>query len=114
MKVLQRSSMHAIRSIIRLISTRAAALLAAGIHAMWTLRYEAEGHSVTTTPHVSIGCNGSVIELYPDFRARCQSVLDRLTERSGASPGAVGLEIAYESALFGAAVAVGCLEQVEG
>jgi hexokinase len=66
---------------------------------------------VTGTPHVGIGCNGSVIELYPGFRARCQATLDRLTERSGAEKGAIGLEIAYESALFGAAVAVGCLEK---
>jgi len=97
-------------NVIALISTRAAALLAMGIHALWTVHHEAEGRTAASTEHVSIGCHGSVIELYPAFRSRCQSVLNRLTRLSNAKDGAVTLEIAWESALFGAAVAVGCLE----
>jgi hexokinase len=60
--------------------------------------------------HMSIGCNGSVIEKYPFFRELCQSHLDELTTTSGAAPKSITLEIAHESAIFGAAVAVCCLE----
>jgi hexokinase len=59
---------------------------------------------------MSIGCNGSVIEKYPFFRELCQSHLDELVIASGASPKSVALEIALESAIYGAAVAVCCLE----
>jgi hexokinase len=59
---------------------------------------------------MSIGCNGSVIEKYPFFRELCQSHLDELTTASGAGAKSISLEIALESAIYGAAVAVCCLE----
>jgi hexokinase len=59
---------------------------------------------------VTIGCNGSVIEKYPYFKDLCQSYLDELTGLSGAEPHSVVLETAIESAIFGAAVGVSCLQ----
>jgi hexokinase len=99
-----------VQQITQLVSHRAAALLATAIHALWSLRASAEGVSLDSTDHATIGCNGAVIENYPSFRKVCQRYLDELTTLSGAAPGAVTLEIAVESAIFGAAVAVGCLE----
>lgn len=53
-----------------------------------------------------MGCNGSIVERYPGFRECCQTHLDTLTELSGCETRSVQLEVAYESAIFGAAVAI--------
>lgn len=99
-----------VRQVSQLVSHRAAAFLATGIHALWKLRTEAEGLTPATAGRLSIGCNGSVIEKYPLFRELCQSHLDELTAASGADTKAISLEIAVESAIFGAAVAACCLD----
>ncbi|KAF1947920.1 actin-like ATPase domain-containing protein [Clathrospora elynae] len=104
------NDIHFIRQVSQLVSHRAAAFLATGIHALWALRTESEGLTPTSAGRMSIGCNGSVIEKYPLFRELCQSHLDELTTASGAEPKSISLEIALESAIFGAAVAVCCLE----
>jgi hexokinase len=101
---------HFICQVSQLVSHRAAALLATGIHALWVLRTKAEGLTPESAGHMSIGCNGSVIEKYPFFRELCQSHLDELTSASGAAPKSISLEIAFESAIFGAAVAVCSLQ----
>ncbi|KAF2086656.1 actin-like ATPase domain-containing protein [Saccharata proteae CBS 121410] len=99
-----------IRQICQLVSHRAAAYLATGIHALWSLRNKAEGMAPASAGHVTISCNGSVIEKYPSFKPLCQGYVDELTTRSGAPTGSVNLEMAWESSIFGAAVAVCCLE----
>jgi hexokinase len=100
-----------LRQVSQLVSHRAAAYLAAGIHALWILRAASEGLTPATAGRMAIGCNGSVIEKYPLFRDLCQSHLDELTTASGAEPHSISLEVAVESAIFGAAVAVSCLEE---
>ena len=95
-----------IRDISQLVAQRAAVYLATGLHALWTLRTTAEGLEPGEASHVTIACDGTLIEKYPDFRACCQRYLDELCVLSGASKGAVTLEMASESSLFGAAVAV--------
>ncbi|KAF2133267.1 actin-like ATPase domain-containing protein [Dothidotthia symphoricarpi CBS 119687] len=99
-----------VRQISQLVTHRAAAFLATGIHALWSLRTAAEGLTPASAGPMSIGCNGSVIEKYPCFRDLCQSHLDELTSASGAQAKSISLEIAIESAIYGAAVAVCCLE----
>jgi len=99
-----------IRHVSQLVSHRAAAYLAAGIHSLWDLYITSEGLTPATAGHIAMGCNGSVIEKYPLFRELCQSHLDELTTASGAGPKSISLEVAVESAIFGAAVAVCCLE----
>jgi hexokinase len=99
-----------VRQVSQLVSHRAAAFLATGIHALWMLRTTSEGLTPATVERLAIGCNGSVIEKYPLFRELCQSHLDELTSASGAESKAISLEIAVESAIFGAAVAACCLE----
>ncbi len=99
-----------VRQVSQLVSHRAAAFLATGIHALWALRLKSEGLTATSAGRTSIGCNGSVIEKYPLFRELCQSHLDDLSEASGADVKSISLEIAVESAIFGAAVASSCVE----
>ena len=96
-----------IQRICRLVSKRAAALVATGLHALWRLGNAAESHASSHAGRLSIGCNGSVIEKYPGFKATVQFHLDTLTEMSGGTPYSVVLEPAVESALLGAAVAIG-------
>ena len=100
-----------VRQVSQLVSHRAAAFLAAGIHSLWTLRIQSEGLTPAQAGRMAIGCNGSVIEKYPSFRGLCQSHLDELTTASGADKDSINLEVAVESAIFGAAVAVCCLEE---
>lgn len=104
------NDIHFVRQVSQLVTHRAAAFLATGIHALWALRIASEGLTPASAGPLSIGCNGSVIEKYPCFRDLCQSHLDDLTTASGAQAQSISLEIAVESAIYGAAVAVCCLE----
>ncbi|KAK5137518.1 hypothetical protein LTR08_008497 [Meristemomyces frigidus] len=99
-----------IREISQLVSRRAAVYLATALHALWIVRTASEGLQPGEASHLTIACNGTVIERYPEFRCCCQRQLDELCELSGASKGAVTLEMAPESSIFGAAVAVCCIE----
>ncbi|GAB7363438.1 hypothetical protein MBLNU230_g3712t1 [Neophaeotheca triangularis] len=104
------ADLNFIRSISRLVSRRAAAYLASALHALWCLRTEAEGLEPGEATHVTIACNGTIVEKYPRFRSCCQEYLDDLCVLSGASKGAVTLEMAPESSILGAAVAVASME----
>lgn len=99
-----------VRQVSQLVSHRAAGFLATGIHALWVLRATAEGLTPASAGRMSIGCNGSVIEKYPLFKELCQEHLNELAVASGAEAGSIKLEIAVESAIFGAAVSVCSLE----
>ncbi|KAF2738177.1 actin-like ATPase domain-containing protein [Polyplosphaeria fusca] len=104
------SDISFVRKASQLVSHRAAAYLASGIHSLWSLRIQSEGLAPQDAGRLAIGCNGSVIEKYPLFRELCQSHLNELTMASGAQPNLISLEVAVESAIFGAAVAVCCLD----
>jgi hexokinase len=92
------------------VAYRASSVVAAGIHALWEVRNEAEGISPSDSEHTLVAYNGSVMENYPGFRASCQSKVDGLIEASGGKAGMVELMYAAESSLLGAAVAVACLD----
>jgi hexokinase len=123
-----------VRSITRLVTHRAAAYLATALHALWRIRTQSEddfqqsidahadNESVKSSSasarsrssadqHISVACHGTIAEQYPGYRDRCQRYLDDLC---GAAPGTVTLAVAPESSIFGAAVAVGCMEGREG
>lgn len=118
-----------LRHVCQMVSQRAAGYLATAIHSMWCLRNEVEfpedsmasakgGVAVTDCEQqsrsLSIACDGSVINKYPGFRDRCQTYLKQLTQQTNLLQGHldpatgpyVSLELAPESAIFGAAVAV--------
>ncbi|KAI1498784.1 hypothetical protein F5X99DRAFT_420359 [Biscogniauxia marginata] len=125
------ADISAIRTLASLISRRSAALLAASVFSLWELRLEAEAeveNAATTTVTVpapsntsttataaaaaittstKVAFNGSVIEHYPGYRARCQRYIDGLVA-AGRSSGSVELVPTFESSILGAAVALGC------
>jgi hexokinase len=107
------SDVEFVREVARLVSQRAAAYLATALHALWKIRTEAENLEQTAgeSTHVTIACNGTIIEKYPGYMERCQRLLDDLCELSGASRGAMTLSMAPESSIFGAAVAAACMEE---
>ena len=99
-----------LRDVSQLVAERAAIYLATALHALWMVRTTAEGLVAGDASHVTVACNGTIVEKYPDFRACCQRHLDDLCQLSGSQRGAVTLEMAPESSIFGAAVAVSCIE----
>ncbi|EMC92677.1 hypothetical protein BAUCODRAFT_37578 [Baudoinia panamericana UAMH 10762] len=107
------SELTFIREIAGLVSHRAATYLATALHALWTLRLVAEGLDAGSVDHVTIACNGTIIQKYPAFHQCCQRQLDELCELSGAAKGAASLEMAPESSIFGAAVAACCINDSE-
>ncbi|KAI3320219.1 hexokinase-1 [Xylariaceae sp. AK1471] len=114
-----------IRTLASFISRRSAALLASAVFALWELRYEtateqacesAEEKStveedLTAPPHTKVAFNGSVIEHYPGYLAKCQNHIATLVasaENSVLAAGSIDLVPAVESSIIGAAVALSC------
>jgi len=104
------TDIHALRQIAFLVTQRAAGVVAAGVHALWSLRNEAQTTTAFDQQHTIVAYNGSVIEHYPGFKETCQQHLDDLAKASGAETGVIELMYAEESSLLGAAVAVACLD----
>ncbi|CAJ2505453.1 Uu.00g128470.m01.CDS01 [Anthostomella pinea] len=132
------NDLSAIRTLAVYITRRSAAILAASVFALWELRHETEAEYLAATPAVNgnvplldstraehalpatkVAFNGSVIEHYPGYRARCQGYIDGLVAGSvvdgvGGGRGSVELVPALESSILGAAVALGCAVAQEG
>lgn len=95
-----------ITEVVRLVVTRSTAYFAVGVHALATLleRLRTEsGPQHDESDHVSIGCDGSVINKYPDYMARAQRSLDALAFATEGRR--IVLEKTEDSAVLGAAVA---------
>jgi len=92
-------------------SKRAAAIIAASLHALWNLRNEGADAKLISKEQTVIACNGSVVEHYPDFMKNLQTYLDSLIVSSGGKANSLRLTIAKESSILGAAVAVASIEQ---
>ncbi|KAK2846391.1 hypothetical protein FQN49_005767 [Arthroderma sp. PD_2] len=126
-----------LQKICKCVSKRGAAYLATAIYSLWCLRNESESPIPPSTPDsesndlkqqatvkespnlpVTIACDGTVINKYPNFRSHCQTYLNSLTSSDADSkviltPEAttsplpvISLDPAPESGIFGAAVAV--------
>lgn len=104
------ADLQALQLISSHVAHRAAGVVAAGVHALWQLRNEAESMTADDWEHTLVAYNGSVIENYPGFKETCQQWLDGLVELSGGKAGVIELMYAEESSLLGAAVAVACLD----
>ena len=101
------SDLEFIRQVIIIVSNRSSSYFTAGIHALWSLLNLTEGIDPATNngDNISIACDGSVINKYPGFMAKCQGILNRMTEKQGYGSARVVLEKAGESASQGAAIA---------
>jgi len=104
------TDLQSLRLIASYVTQRATGVVAAGVHALWELRNDAEHIKAHESEHTLVAYNGSVLENYPNFKTSCQRQLDGLVEASGGKAGVVELMYAEESSLLGAAVAVACLD----
>lgn len=101
--------MYFCQQVIRSVTRRSAAFVTVGIHALTSLLEDMEKrHQVSPSglDHVSIGCDGSIINKYPDYMDRCQELMDRMVELEGKGRKRVVLEKTTDSAVCGAGVAV--------
>lgn len=92
-----------IKEVVRRVSTRSIAYFTVGIHALTALLQELE---TTNMDHITIGCNGSIINHYPGYMEGVQALLDQMI-RSDNLHGKirVRLEKMNDSSVLGAAVA---------
>lgn len=103
------SDLYFLQRVIKSVSRRSSAFVAVGIHALASLLDDMEQqHNVISSGlnHVSIGCDGSIINKYPEYMDRCQDLIDRLVELEGKGRKRVVLERTTDSAVCGAGVAV--------
>lgn len=114
------TDMSFIRKVIRSVSRRSSAYFTTSLHALYCLLQNIDEPSsssdsdATTSSsghqqHVSIGCDGSVINKYPGYMARSQEILDNLIAiddtLQGNNKTRVILEKTHDRAVLGAGVA---------
>ena len=93
-----------VRQIIRSVTSRSVAYFATGIDALSSLLQESE-NSQDGSGHISVGCDGSVINKYPDYMQRVQSTLDQILALQNNRHKSIILQRTPESAVLGAGVA---------
>lgn len=111
------SDMYFIRQVTRSVSRRSSAYFAAGLHALSSLLEDTSGSEPPHdgANHIGIGCDGSVINKYPGFMARCQDVMDQLIGlEGGRGRRRVVFEKTIDSAVVGAGVAVAMAAHCDG
>jgi len=96
-----------VRRVAHLVSSRAAAYVAAAIYALCSLRRSVENtRHETRNDSEAIGCAGSLLERYPLFRERTQTWTSLLAMADGRRPCyRTMMYLATDSALNGAALA---------
>ena len=96
-----------IQKVVYCVSRRSIAYFATGVHDLTSLLQDLdlEAGLENRCDHVSIGCDGSVINKYPGYMEKAQDTLDqmRVTEAKGRKR--VLLEKTQDSAVLGAGVA---------
>ena len=92
-----------IKDLVSRISTRSIAYFAVGIHALTALLRRLE---TIEKDHITIGCDGSIINKYPDYMERAQATLDQMIQSDHIQGQMrVILKRSTDSAVLGAAVA---------
>lgn len=96
-----------IQKVVVTVSRRSIAYFAAGVHALTSLLQdlETEAGLESGLDHVSIGCDGSVINKYPGYMETAQETLDQLQATEAKGRKRVLLEKTQDSAVLGAGVA---------
>ena len=101
------SDLHFIRQITRHVVHRSISYFTVGMHALTSLLQDldAEAGLRIHLDHLSIGCDGSIINKYPGYMERAQALLDELRQHEGNGRKKVVLEKTQDSAVLGAGVA---------
>ena len=96
-----------IQKVVHSIAERSIAYFAAGVYALTSLLQdlEAEAGFDIVLDHISIGCDGSVINKYPGYMEKAQETLDRMRILEGKGRKSVLLEKTQDSAVLGAGIA---------
>jgi len=103
------SDAYFIQQIIRSVVRRSSAFVTVGIHALASLLNDMDKESQIATnglDHLSIGCDGSIINKYPAYMIRCQELIDQMIQLEGPKRQRIVLERTTDSAVCGAGVAV--------
>ena len=104
------SDMHFVQQVTGVVSRRSCAYATAGIHALASLLEDMESsHQIVSTDadSINIGCDGSIINKYPDYMDKVQALLDEMIRlEDNISRKRVVLEKTVEPAVSGAGVAV--------
>ena len=102
-----------IRQVICAVTSRSIAYWTAGVHALTSLLHDTENKAELQDDidHVSIGCDGSVINKYPGYMDRAQETLDTMITQAGVGQKRVVLERTQDSAVLGAGVAAAMAAQ---
>ena len=92
-----------IKDVVRRVSTRSIAYFTVGMHALTALLQSLE---TIDTDHITIGCDGSIINKYPSYIERAQATLNQMFGSDDPHRKMrVNLERTTDSAVLGAAVA---------
>lgn len=100
-----------IKDVVRRVSTRSISYFTIGMHALTALLQRLEPIG---TDHITIGCDGSIINKYPSYIERAQTTLNRMFESDNHHRKMrVNLERTTDSAVLGAAVAAAIAANVK-
>lgn len=92
-----------IRDVVRRVSTRSITYFTVGIHALTALLQRLD---TIDMDHITIGCDGSIINKYPGYLERSQAIIDQMIESDHLhGEMRITLERTTDSAVLGAAVA---------
>lgn len=92
-----------IKDVMRWVSARSIAYFTVGVHALTALLQSLE---TMDEHHITIGCDGSIINKYPGYMEKAQATLDQMIEFDRLDGKMrVSLERTTDSAVLGAAVA---------
>ncbi len=103
------SDAYFIQQVVRSVVRRSSAFVSVAIHALASLLDDMEKVFQIASnglDHLSIGCDGSIINKYPAYMIRCQELIDQMIELEGPERQRVVLERTTDSAVCGAGVAV--------
>ena len=92
-----------IQGVVRRVSTRSIAYFTVGIHALTAVLQKLD---TVEMGHITIGCDGSIINKYPNYMERTQAIINQMVESDNVhGQMKVRLERTTDSAVLGAAVA---------
>ncbi|KAK3172047.1 hypothetical protein OEA41_004131 [Lepraria neglecta] len=96
-----------VQQTIRFVSSRSIAYFSTGVHALASLLQELETNAgfPIDLDHITIGCDGSVINRYPEYMEKAQKTIDQMIGMQDGEGKRVILEKTQASAVMGAGIA---------